>query len=290
MLTVVQRGGATTQKPPEIVRGMASRLPWVWDSLCFAIPLNDATRDSARDLVYNVAPSSFIGSPVWTRDDKGNAALYLDTASYVEYPDTAAHNRASTAVTAYVRFRRAGTAEAAGGLLCKRYGPPTDWPEFSWAIQHTDAGNNVLAGAVGVNGGAVYWEAPGYVMGTTEWVSAFVRWQSPEQPTLTVFGDRGQILTSATYTDNPFVSGTITYKTGEPIRMNALHDTLQFNADYSQALVWSRKLSTVEMQAIVVDPYGWYSPRRETVGLSSSYPLVAGGGELRFGTGSGGLR
>jgi len=286
MLTVVQHGGGLRGKPPEVVRGYSSRLPWVWDSLCFAVPLNDSTRDSARDLVYNVPPSAVVGTPVWTRDNRGNAALYLNTTSHVDYPDTPAHNLPSTAITVYVRFRRAGTGDPAGGLLAKRWGPSSDLPGWSWTIQHTDVGDNTLGAELGVDLTMWYWEAPGYVVPTTEWLSAFLRWQSPETGTLTVLGERGQILTTSV---SPWtISGAISYQPGEPIRINALQTTNHYNCDYSQGMVWARKLSTTEMQALVADPYGWYSPHRSTVGISSPYPVVFGAGEMRGGTGQAG--
>lgn len=285
MLSIVQRGGATREKPPEVVRGMASRLPWAWDSLCFAVPFNDATRDSARDLVFNVAPSSVIGTYSWTRDDRGNAAMYLNNVSALAYPDTAGHNRPSSAITIYVRFRRVGTGDAAGGVIAKHWG--ADTPEISWSIQQVDAADNRLGASVNTGNQIHYWEAS-YTTTTTEWITAVVRWVDTFTPTMRIYGTRGQLLSSAS---NAFVvNGPIQYRAGEPIYINALHDYLHYNCEYSQAMVWSRSLTDTEVEALVADPYGWYSPRRETVGVSSPYPLAFGGGEMKFGTGSGGLR
>jgi len=289
MLTIVQRGGATREKPPEVVRGYASRLPWAWDGLCFAVPFNDATRDSARDLVYNVAPNAVSGTLRWTKDNRGNVAANLDVSSSLDYPHTPAHNRPSTAITAYVRMRRAGAGDPPEGIFMKVWNLAVS-PEISWCISEADAHNDTLSATLGVGGVSNYWEAPGYVVPTTEWISVFLRWRSGEEPFLDVLGERGQTLTSAGYGST--LTGTIPYTT-EPIRLNSFDgpDALtNYNADYSQAMVWSRRLTNTELQAIVSDPYGWYSPRRTTVGLSSPYPLAAGAGEMKFGTGSGGLR
>jgi hypothetical protein len=57
---------------------------------------------------------------------------------------------------------------------------------------------------------------------------------------------------------------------------------------YSQAMVWSRRLTDTELQALVEDPYGWYSPRRSTVIVAE--PYLFGGGEMKSGTAIGGLR
>lgn len=289
MLTIVQRGGATREKPPEVVRGQASRLPWAWNGLCFAVPFNDATRDSARDLVFNAAPSTVGGTLTWSRDNRGNTAAYLDTVSYIDYPNNPAHNRPSTEITAYARFRRVGTGDASGGVFGKTYGLSGDgFPGATWIIQHADPANNTLSASLAADGIMNYWEAPGYTLGTTEWVSAVMRWRTNEAPTLYVLGERGQTLTSAALGWTP--TGPLEYN-NDPIRVNGNdYNTMNFNCEYSQLMLWSRKLTDAEVQALVADPYGWYSPRRETLGVSSPYPLVAGAGELRFGTGSGGLR
>lgn len=287
MLTIVQRGGAVREKPPEVVRGFSSRLPWAWDSLCFAVPFNDPTRDSARDLIYNVAPSGVFGTLTWSRDNHGSPVAWLDDNAWIEYPDTPVHNRASSAITAYVRFRRAATVAALGaaGLFTKE--KDASLFQDSWGIAQRDSGGHVLAASITVNGGTNhYWETT-YVTTTTEWVSAFLRWRSGESPTLYLLSERGTVLNSGSLGTN--VSGTIDYNTGKPVRINAANQlTDNFNADYSQAMIWSRKLTDTELQSLVADPYGWYSPRRETVGVSSPYPLAFLAGEMR--SGSGGLR
>lgn len=290
MLTIVQRGGATREKPPEVVRGPASRLPWAWDGLCFAVPFNDATRDAARDLVYNVAPQAVTGTLQWVRDNRGNPAAYLDGSSSLDYPDTAAHNKPSTSVTAYVRFRRVGTGVASAGIFLKVFDQNAAQPEISWYIQRSDAGaEQTLEGNLGVNdtqNGFGY--DPTYNVNTTDWISVFIRWRSGSAPQLDILSEHGQRLGGATGTT---LTGTIPYVAGQPIRINAgPQNNLKYDCAYSQCMLWSRRLTDTEIQALVSDPYGWYSPRRATVVTSSPYPLTFGGGEMKFGTGTGGLR
>jgi hypothetical protein len=95
-----------------------------------------------------------------------------------------------------------------------------------------------------------------------------------------VFGDRGDLRASLAFGST--VTGTISYAAGQGLFFNAAdQDTVNFCASYSQALVWSRYLTDTELQALIADPYGWYSPRRETIGISSPYPLLAGGSSLQ---------
>jgi len=272
MLAIVQRGGATHEKPPEVVRGQASRLPWVWDGLCFGVPFNDPTRDSARDLIYNVAPSTTSGLQ-WARDDRGNPTALLGASSYIDYPDTPAHNKPSTAITAYARIRRVGSGDfPGGGILIKRYGSVNPW--ISWGITNSDTYDNAMMGYLTVGGTSISWDdqSTPYQIPTTSWLSIFLRWRSGTNPRLDVLGPRGETLESISY--GSAVSGSISYVSGQVLRLNGTDDVLyNFNAQYSQAMLWSRRLSDTEIQALVTDPYGWYSPRRETLGVSSPYPL-----------------
>jgi hypothetical protein len=287
MLTIVQRGGATHEKPPETVRGTAARLPWAWDGLCFAVPFNDSTQNSARDLVANAAPSAAAGL-AWTRDNRGNVAASLGTSSYLAYPDNPQHNKPTTAITAYVRLRRTGTADAAGGVFTKRISDADPWS--TWQIYAPDSWPTGLGGYLCISGSDLVDFPMDYTMDLVQWYSVFVRWSTGTVPVIHILNERGTILDSASYAGGA-VSGTLTYQVGEPIHINASEVTGTNNfADYSQVMAWSRRLTDTELQALVADPYGWYSPRRETIGLSSPYPLAFGGGEMRFGTGSGGLR
>ena len=77
----------------------------------------------------------------------------------------------------------------------------------------------------------------------------------------------------------------------QPIRINATDNPAigTYCGSYSQAMVWSRRLTDTELQAIVADPYGWYSPRRSTVIVDSPYALPFGGGEMHGMGGIGGM-
>lgn len=293
MLTIVQRGGTSHEKPPEVVRGPAARLPWAWDGLCFAVPFNDATRDSARDLVVNAAPSEWSGSPTFGKDARGNTTAVVATSAYFGYANNPTHNKPTTALTAYVRLRRSSTAVTiAAGVFSKVYQQTDTFPYNVWAIAAGDADPAKLSSALVVNGTGYWWQDGGYTTDTTTWISIFLRWSSGSSPMQTVLGERGQTLSTSSYGSN--VSGSLTYNTSnpaQPIRINT-NDTPatdMYAASYSQCMVWSRRLTDTELQALVADPYGWYSPRRETIGLSSPYPLAFGGGEMRQGAMIGGL-
>lgn len=275
MLTIVQRGGSTHEKPPELVRGFSSRLPWAWDGLCLAIPFNDPTRDAARDAVWGAAPSESVGL-VWTRDPRGNPSLNLGTSSYIRFPDNPAHNKPSTAITVYVRVRNAGAPEAQSAIISKRFGD--GYPYISWGIVSQDIAGQ-LRGHIAVGAGVYYWDTA-YNLLSTEYSNIFLRWQSGGEMTLDVIGDRGNIL--LTSQSGIFPTGGIPYAVGEPLSINSTEVvTNNSNNDYSQCMLWARRLSDTEIRALVADPFGWYSPGRETLGLSSPYPLVAGGSFLR---------
>lgn len=289
MLTIVQRGGATREKPPETVRGFSSRLSWAWDGLCFAVPFNDSTRDSARDLVANAAPSLVGGTLGWARDDRGSPAASLDTSSYLEYPDNPLHTRPSTALTVYARIRRIGTSDHWGGVFGKRNSDLA--PFLSWGIYQAGSGayTEAVAGHINVSGTTyLFWENP-YTLPTTLWASAFIRWSSGTTPQIDVLGERGNVLGTALHPSGA-ATGAIAYVAGQPMRINATEVTTDnFGAEYSQLMAWSRRLTDTEVQALVADPYGWYSPRRSTVVTSSPYGLPFGGGELRGASVMGGL-
>jgi len=291
VLTIVQRGGGVRGKPSEEVRGFSSRLPWAWDGLCFAVPFNDATRDSARDLVNNAAPSEWVGSPTFGKDDRGNTIAVVPHTAYLGYPNNPAHNKPTTALTAYVRMRRASTATAATvGVFAKTHNQTDASPYNVWEIGNGDADPTMLSSSLAI-GGTIYWFEDAYTTDTTTWISVFVRWQSGTAPTQSILGERGQVLSTVTHADA--ATGSLTYNTidpDQPIRINS-HGTTSdiYSASYSQCMVWSRKLTDTEMQALVADPYGWYSPRRSTVITSSPYVLPFGGSEMRGIGGMGGM-
>lgn len=284
MLTIVQRGGATREKPPEVVRGAASRLPWAWDGLCFAVPFNDSTRDSAREIVANVAPSEWVGTPGWAKDNRGNVAAALGTDTYMGYPEDPRHNRPSTALTVYIRLRRTAATAITPAICGKVYSPTNDAPWTTWSLNASDTDASKFAGSITV-GGLNYWidsTSQTYTSDTATWLSIFLRWASGTAPAIQVMGERGQVY--QTLDLGSTVTGSLSYPgTPQPLRLNTSSGPASgtYQAHWSQMLVWSRRLTDTEVQALVSDPYGWYSPRRETVGLSSPYPLFGGQSFMR---------
>lgn len=280
MLTIVQRGGATHEKPPEVVRGTASRLPWAWDGLCFGVPFNDSTRDAARDLVYN-APPSTASNYSFVKDDRGNVACHLTsttsgTAGYFEYPSNPTQRRPTTAITAYARLRKLGTPDT-GGAAFGKFFPPGQAPYVSWTIHDDDvfsSGGYAAELSLATNGN--FQLGLNFSVPTTAYYSIFLRWRSGQAITLDLLDERGRLIASAT--NGSTLTDTVDYdpSTATPIRVNCgdvLPPGHSFWANYSQCMLWARRLTDTELQALVADPFGWYSPRRETLGVSSPYPL-----------------
>jgi hypothetical protein len=131
-----------------------------------------------------------------------------------------------------------------------------------------------------VNGTYYFWRDDTYVVTTAEYLNVFVRWRSGTAPRFDTLGDRGDVRSTTVY--DTVLTGSINYAAGEPITFNTTEaDTNNYSADYSQGMVWNRFLTDAEIQALIADPYGWYSPRRETVGVSSPYPLLVGDSFMR---------
>lgn len=292
MLTIAPRESiGRSQKPTTVMRGQASRLPWAWTGLCFAVPFHQSGNEGTRDIANNVTPS-IRNNVLWTRDASGNTAgdLRAETDARLEYPDTPTHDRPSTELTVHVRLKwngfLNGWPEFYGGIACNRISTIEPWS--TWAVNQNAGNNGIIEGQVTVNGKVRPLLATDVTLPTTEYSNIFLRWRSGEAVVMDIFGEHGQTLTSSA--GSATASGTLTYQAGEGIRINAGEDqSVNFTAYYSQVMVWSRKLTTTEMTWLTQDPFGWYSPRRETVGISSPYPLIGGGGEMKSGTGGGGI-
>jgi hypothetical protein len=287
LLTIVRRAPANLDKPTEIVRGQASRLPWAWAGLCVGVALQEASNEGFRDIVNNI-PSSTISLMGWVKDNRGNPSTSgtASNGSYVGWPDSPIHDSPKTAITAYVRTKPIALTEIDGGAW---YMPYDSGPNYSsWGIQTGNPDPNTMYGSMSFGGGIEYATPATATVPSTEWCSVFLRWQSGDVLSMDVLGERGNTISSVTRSGS--LSGSIGYASGLGLRMNTTFATTN-NAGYaySQGMVWNRRLTNTEMTALVSDPYGWYSPRRETVGTSSPYPLIAGAGEIRFGTGGGGL-
>lgn len=283
MLTIIRRTPGNLEKPSTIVREQSSRLPWVWDSLCFAVPINSVTVDGLRDLITGTRPTLGGGSNSWTLDTRGNPAWKGLQNYWLTYADNPKHDQPSTAITAYIRIRRNGVNEGDGGLFCNRYNGAA--PYTSWIIMNNTAADGRLAGNITVSG-VNNWLGPNTnVTPTNQYMSIFLRWRSGEAPTFDIFGERGDVLDAYVYGST--VSGTISYAASQGIRINCSENPdITGEADFSQCMLWNRKLGDAEMRALVADPFGWYSPRRETVGLAAPFPVgpgLAEGGMLYIG-------
>jgi hypothetical protein len=271
------------QKPADVARGEAARLSWAWDGLCFGLPVIERSREGFRDAVNNIrgTPGSLGTTTIkMGLDTRGNSVIQFPEAddNYLEWPDSPAHDRPSTALTAYARLRylgSTGAGSADGGILTNVYATTSPWT--TWGIQTgqvTVPGTIYGTLAIGTTPFTVG-SPPAATTGTmptTEYVSCFFRWRSGEAPRLDILGERGNVLSSMTHAST--VSGSLGYNAGQGIRVNSSENTnAQCDMHYSQAMVWSRRLTDIEMQSLVSDPFGWYAPRRETLLVGGPFPV-----------------
>lgn len=273
MLTLTARAaGAYREKPADFVRGQASRQPWAWDGLCFAVPFDSQTSDGTRDAISGNRGVDNV-SLTYVRDGRGNPSYDGYVAGglrYLQYPDNPRNDSPSSALTVYARFRRIALGGAYAGICCNRYASIDPW--ITWGLYGDSAGTGKVAAGLTVNGVSTEL-APTGVIPTTQYVSAFLRWRSGEAPRLDVLGERGDTITSAVHGST--LTGTLSYAAGEAIRINSTQDLNSgHDAEYSQVLAWGRKLTDIELASLVADPFGWYSPRRETVTLAGPFPVV----------------
>jgi hypothetical protein len=290
MLTITPREAiGRAEKPVAVFRGQAARLPWAWTGLCFGVAFNESSNEGTRDIVNNIS-STTQANLAWTRDSGGNTAADLPNAAYIQYPDNPQHDRPDTEITVCARLRWAGTSDAWGGIVINRISLAS--PYSTWALTQRQSFGGQITGQVTVGGTVVSvanldaTAAP--AISTAEFSTVFLRWRSTEAITMDIFGERGQTVAAIVGASTP--TGSLTYQTGEAIRINASEDpAANFSGHYSQIMVWNRKLTNTEMVWLVQDPFGWYSPRRETVGIGSPYPLIFGGGEMRGGSGMRGM-
>lgn len=261
------------QKPDKLTLRDNARLPWAWTGLCFGTAFATASNDGMRDVVNNIAPTTS-SSISWTRDTAGNTAANMSNASYIQYPDNAVHDRPSTELTVYVRLKWAGTSDTFGGIMVNRISTSTPWS--TWAINQNSTNGGWIEAST-ANAGT-YWgiTTAGVPLLTTEFSNIFLRWRSGELSTLKILGERGN--TRSLVDSGTAPTGNLTYQAGESIYVNSSEvSTANFSGHYSQCMVWSRKLTDVEMQALVSDPFGWYSPRETSIGAGSGYPVFASG-------------
>lgn len=272
MLTLVERASVgRNEKPSTIVREQACRLPWAWNGLCFAVPFHVADNEGTRDIATNTAPVTR-SNLAWTRDAGGNTAADMSNSAYLLYPDLPTHDRPSTELTVFARLKWAGTSDTYGGIVSNKISLSSPWS--TWALNQAGTSSGQIEGQVTTAG--VYWgiTTSGVALLTSEVSNVFLRWRLGDKATLHVLSERGRTLSTAD-SGGALPTGSLTYQAGEAIRINASEDVAaNFSGHYSQVMVWSRQLSTVEMQALTCDPFGWYAPRRESLVVASPFPVA----------------
>lgn len=265
MLAVVERTPSGIEKPPQIVKGDLSRLPWAWAKLCYAVPFDESSNLGLRDIANNnnlVTVASTV--PIWLRDTRGNTAYRVN--DYVEYTNVPPYKYPAAEITAYFRMKRFG-AFPDGAYL---YEMGTGTAQM-WTILGDPLSAGKMFATIELSSGSVTLAETG-VVPTTEYASVFFRWRSGEAPQLDVLGERGTVLTSVVHGST--ATGTITHSGTSNIRFNKPGSGTVKAGDFSQIMMWSRRLSDTETNLLATDPFGWYSPRRETVGQSGTYLLA----------------
>jgi hypothetical protein len=270
-LALVRRDPPSREKSSTVVRGQASRLPWAWDGLVFGVPMHEDSPLGMWDIVNSVAPS-VMSNVSWTRDNRGNTVADLDSTSYVEWADHPRHDRPSSELTAYVRLQRNGVGDTGAGVFCNVHTVGSA-PWLTWGMFELEEFPDFVAGQITTDGGSTITQVSFETsLPSTQFGSMFLRWRSGSVPRVDCLGERGNVLFSASYASS--VTGTLAYGSNKPIRLNTADDiAVNYSALYSQAMVWTRRLGDTEMQALVADPFGWYEPRRMTVGVSSPFPI-----------------
>jgi hypothetical protein len=266
----------------DIMRGVEARLPWVWDQLCFGAVMRETGADAFLDVVNGVrgvGNAAGIGSG-WKTDNHGNPSFLMSTVHYVEYPDHPVHDRPDTALTAMVRYRIFGTTANTGVFTLPHTIGASPW--MTWGIISPATSIRAVRGHLTVDGTPVTMAVSGTVIAIRLDVTVFLRWRSGEAPQVDVYDERGNLLSQVVHGSS--LTGSLTYDASKGIRLNATDDVSPCgNNIYSQALLWSRRLTDTETVALTMDPYGWYSPRRMTVGLSGVYLVPFGGGDMQSG-------
>lgn len=268
MLTFTQRH-VGRGKPDKVLAGATSRQPWAWDGLCFAAPILSANRDGLRDAVTGLPPTT-VTAALYAEDQTGSPAVFLGESvdGCVTWPDDPTHDRPSAAITVYVRLRYSGNAETSGGIANQRYVNDNDTATWGISASNTPGDEDLLYVEMKVSGVDYSTQFGTDPIPTDRYVNLFFRWASGGLMTMDHLIDGG---TTIAQTSSGPMSGTLTYNPGSAVRLGGgANPALNFDATYSQLLVWSRRLSDTEMTAIGDDPFGWMSPRRESLGLSFS--------------------
>lgn len=245
---------------------------WVWDNLCFALPILEAGLIGWRDVITGVHPTA-TGTITSGRDERGQVvATQAGGANYLSYGNQPAHVRPSNAITGYVRFRYNGTSATNYGLYGKVH---TDGSQLSWGVYATDATGN-LNGYLTTSAGAGNTNLSGSgALPTGVWLNIFFRWQSGEIFTVDCLKDGGALAATNQAASSGTLSGTITY-TSEPFRVWAVDNPNGLGGDMSVVSIWARKLTDAEIRTIAADP--WLAFRRPRLGHQRIYlgPSIIG--------------
>lgn len=276
MLAIARSHGADREKSSEIMRGASCRLPWAWDSLCLGIAMHEASNDGLRDVVNGVPPATILGG-TWSKDSRGNPAYRMVSGEGAKYPDHPRHDLPSTAITLYARVMRVGTPDLGAAIIANAYTTSDVAPWVSWTLGATSTDALLVVGALYIPDEHPF---PREIQGLTnlsdtEYTGIFLRWRTGDYMRLSMYGEHGNIL--STTDSGATQTGTIGYAAGREVKLNLNEsDALQFGGQYSQCMVWSRYLTDVEVLSLVADPYGWYSPHRETVTIAAPFPVGPG--------------
>jgi hypothetical protein len=270
VLSVVRRRPGFMEKSTEIVRGRAARLPWAWDGLCFAVAMQEPSNEGLRDVVTGNLPTSILGQ-TWVDDDRGNPACKFTNVDpcYVDWPDSPTNDKPTRELTVYMRMYNQGTAVAFGGALCNIYS--TVSPYMTWSMRAAGATPDVRIETLLTLGGNNYFSGDSGSV-PTGFYHAFLRWRQNDWIYFTALDARGTQITQVlgSTTDAP-----LDYAAGKGIRLNASDNTNNnYDGIYSQALVWSRRLQDAELQALALDPFGWYAPGNVTASIANPFLFV----------------
>jgi hypothetical protein len=211
----------------------------------------------------------------WTHDFQYNPVFTSTPASdsAVIWADQPQHDQATTEITAYVRHRYNGVVDGNGGMFCQKIANVAPYDTF--IIQANSPGgppSGIFVG-IAVNNVRTNTAVTAAMPTQTQYLNYFARWRSGEPSRLDVLDDRGAVAMTAVVSGTS-PTGTLTYVAGQGVRLGIDESSVNVGGDYSQALVWKRRLGDSEIQALAADPFGWYSPRRETIALGGVLPLV----------------
>jgi hypothetical protein len=245
---------------------------WAWDGLSIAFPILEAGPAGWREVVTGIRPSSVVGTVTGGRDNRGQVVVSQSGSSgnYLEYADTPDHHSPTREITVVCRLRFNGTTATGAGIFGKviTSGAQASWAVFSADTIATLDGVLTTSGSPGGQNTDATATAP---LSTTAYTNVFFRWRDGEILTVDVLKDGGASAGQSA-TSSGVVTGTITYTSG-PMRIFGSDEVVGVGGDVSTLLVYARKLTDVECQALAVDPF---LPFRRPVSGQRQASVVAG--------------